>query len=492
MPGGATPRSPRPDAAAEGPESAAKKAEWLRTRQVLAQRERALESAARVRATGGLEAELRPLGQEALRLENERECLSTQLVASLHEAQTLLARMCGLLDDVQPGDRYIDQLARVMSAGEAAIAGTKAEQRREFDLLMRQERALDRELELFVQRSTGPAWDTAPPVPARAASPRGPPRLAAAQPDSAEAGGLHPDVAAYEAFEEKHGPLGGWHPDDHAQWCAILKACGQEYDTAVEVAVGRLAGVSRDAVVAHARWHAEHEDLSYRKRHALQLWRIRRIEEKEARAAADEAAAAKPALSGTAAASALEEQERRALEKAAVREWRAQQRAEAEERARAAREAERRRRREEAERLRERQHSNQRLLEAAAAERAARARAERAARVAAGDVGEAADSPPRPATAPEVLLKRHRENINRALRRREQVEGLRGPSLGERLEKQRAEMGPRVEAKRDSARVLRPTSAATARREAGREAVTVGNIRHVQHRIVPAWRQKAW
>jgi hypothetical protein len=36
--------------------------------------------------------------------------------------------------------------------------------------------------------------------------------------------GLPPEVQAYDAFLTRHGATGGWHPEDHATFMAILKA----------------------------------------------------------------------------------------------------------------------------------------------------------------------------------------------------------------------------------------------------------------------------
>lgn len=41
---------------------------------------------------------------------------------------------------------------------------------------------------------------------------------------SSSSGGLLPEVEAYDAFLARHGATGGWHPEDHATFMAILKA----------------------------------------------------------------------------------------------------------------------------------------------------------------------------------------------------------------------------------------------------------------------------
>lgn len=47
---------------------------------------------------------------------------------------------------------------------------------------------------------------------------------AAANSSRSSTGGLLPEVEAYDAFLARHGATGGWHPEDHATFMAILKA----------------------------------------------------------------------------------------------------------------------------------------------------------------------------------------------------------------------------------------------------------------------------
>lgn len=42
--------------------------------------------------------------------------------------------------------------------------------------------------------------------------------------NSNSSGSLPPEVEAYDAFLSRHGPTGGWHPDDHKSFMDILKA----------------------------------------------------------------------------------------------------------------------------------------------------------------------------------------------------------------------------------------------------------------------------
>lgn len=153
---------------------------------------------------------------------------------------------------------------------------------------------LTRDIDLLSRRFESPAWESLPPS-ARPSRPKTAPSRAPALHTGARwaaegaAGGdrdgpsAHPDVQAHDDFLELHGPTGGWHPDDHAAWVRILALSRRDYTVAVEVACQEMAGVRREEVVRHARWHAELEELAFRKRSAIASWRARADREKEER-----------------------------------------------------------------------------------------------------------------------------------------------------------------------------------------------------------------
>lgn len=93
----------------------------------------------------------------------------------------------------------------------------------------------------------------------------------------------HPDIVAHDDYVAEFGPTGGWHPDDHASWVRVLRLCKGDAAVAVEVAEEEMVGFSREEIIAHARWHAELDDLAYRKRAAVASWRLQMDRQKEER-----------------------------------------------------------------------------------------------------------------------------------------------------------------------------------------------------------------
>lgn len=66
-------------------------------------------------------------------------------------------------------------------------------------------------------------------------------------------GGLLPEVEAFDDFHAQHGPTGGWHPDDHAEFERILKACKGDYSHATLMCYDEMIGFKRADIIAHAR-----------------------------------------------------------------------------------------------------------------------------------------------------------------------------------------------------------------------------------------------
>ena len=69
-----------------------------------------------------------------------------------------------------------------------------------------------------------------------------------------QGGGLLPEVEVYDDFHELHGPTGGWHPDDHAEFERILKACRGDYSHATLMCYDQMVGFKRADIIAHARY----------------------------------------------------------------------------------------------------------------------------------------------------------------------------------------------------------------------------------------------
>ena len=66
-------------------------------------------------------------------------------------------------------------------------------------------------------------------------------------------GGLLPEVEAFDAFHEHHGPTGGWHVEDHAEFERILKACKGDYSHATLLCYDEMIGFKRADIIAHVR-----------------------------------------------------------------------------------------------------------------------------------------------------------------------------------------------------------------------------------------------
>ncbi|KAL4432173.1 hypothetical protein ABPG77_005935 [Micractinium sp. CCAP 211/92] len=325
---------------------------------------------------------------------------------------------------------------------------------------------------------------------------------AAAKPSSS----LPPEVMAYDTFLRRHGPTGGWHPEDHAEFERILRACRGSHAHAAHLCAEQLGLLHSAAdVEAHARWHEELQRLSLAKRLAVQRWRLARHAEQaalleQAQAEADGSCEDQP--QSIRQQEQQRRQQQREQQQAAVARWRAaRDRAQQEAVQREAAEQEERRRREAAA-LQHRQQENRQLLGQRAAERQLAARKER--RLAAeGSVcsgAGAACGGARPASAladpaarqrlkarNEQLLERRaaaaRRHSQQAAEHTQRVEQL------VRAASEQCQFGAGVG--RDPARLLRATSAAALRTLAAlseeRGPKDSGFIRHRPRRAAPSW-----
>ncbi|KXZ55359.1 hypothetical protein GPECTOR_3g489 [Gonium pectorale] len=285
---------------------------------------------------------------------------------------------------------------------------------------------------------------------------------------------------------------GGWDPEDHEEFLAVLRSCGGDYSHAVSIVVERAVGYSRAEVLAHARWHMELADLEVRKRVALEAWRQERQRRRDA------AMAASAALGSDTAALAQRERQRDQascaeaaalveMKKAMAARWRAEQqerqRQEAEaarqraEKAAAARRAE----------LEQRQALNKmRLAEVKRMKEQQRREAER--RAAAEAAIKAALSVPTPQQRQRVADRSRATFLRRQslLASRDEARGQR-----ERVQQQLLEK-VHVEAPSDPSRLLQGTAAQMQRLELQRSEQRVakdsGFILHVAKRVTPGWR----
>ncbi|GAB4817555.1 hypothetical protein N2152v2_004601 [Parachlorella kessleri] len=101
------------------------------------------------------------------------------------------------------------------------------------------------------------------------------------------------EVKECDDFMERHGPTGGWHPDDHAEFERILKACRGIYSHTVQICCEQLGLLhSRTAIIQHAR---EQHKL------AVQQWKISKEESQRQQLEAQQVAARQRQEQGRAA-----------------------------------------------------------------------------------------------------------------------------------------------------------------------------------------------
>ena len=234
----------------------------------------------------------------------------------------------------------------LLEASGAQMAEFRQLQHAAVDDLRVEEEALTRELALFAERMASPEWEApalagasgaAVPTPSPhyvAYSPQ--PTPTSSRPSSrvrgygpcrtpVSPGDAPPEVVAVEEFEELNGRYGGWDEADHRRFKKALTRAGEDHRRVLPFAEEALPEFSTAAIEAHIAWDFEHEELLTRRRAAIQLWRMRREEQKHSLSAADAAAASPAAARAEHQAAALEKeagQLRREEERAALAEWR--------------------------------------------------------------------------------------------------------------------------------------------------------------------------
>ncbi|KAG2496248.1 hypothetical protein HYH03_005846 [Edaphochlamys debaryana] len=480
--------------------------------------------------------------------------LQKELWGQVAQARKAVVSISSLLAGAQPSSRrgaaqsvVVDELAAAIDAADVALAAAKDQQCASLEGLYQQQAQLESEIEAIGTRldaemeaealgalalgrgADGPAGTSAPGATARrpvsAARRRAPsnPRARRAStggnPAESMAGGggrmeslgrasegggllgagagagggsLAPEVRAYDDFMAEHGPTGGWDPEDHEEFLAVLKSCGGDYAHTVAIVVERAVGFTRSEIVAHARWHMELCDLEVAKRMALERWRCER-QRRRAEVLAEAAA-----LGSDTAEQAQQERRRdqqgqheealtAAAKRALVERWR-RERAEAEREA-AERAAERRAaaveaRRREAE-TRQAVNKARVALSKEAKERQAREAQRRAAAEAAIRSALAAPTPQQRARVAE------RSAATFARR-----QGLLAEAEAAKKERQLVQEAllekVRVEAPSDPSRLLRGTSAQLQRlaatRAEERQPRDSGFILHSARRTTPGWR----
>ena len=250
-----------------------------------------------------------------------------------------------------------------------------------------------------------------------------------------------PAVTEYERYMSDYGPTGGWADVDHSRWRRCLARCNMNYGNAVVLAAEELApfGIERAEVVRHARWDAEREELHEARKAAVAQWRAEQREaERTKREALDDTMRAREV-------SARREREerfnaRRLEEKARLAEWREKKRSEEEAALAARREAERVAvaARAEAARVKKKEREEREARNAARAQ--ARWEAAEAARAAAEAAAEALIPKAVDVSASEAKAERDRlaQRALETAKKRREAATARDKALSERLERQKA------------------------------------------------------
>ena len=95
-------------------------------------------------------------------------------------------------------------------------------------------------------------------------------------------GDLLPEVIELEEYEKMYGQTGGWSEDEHKDFLRLFQRSGQSYTRVLSVCMAQMPHLSRQEIVEHCKWDAEHKNLLMRRRQAIQAWRERKNIQKEA------------------------------------------------------------------------------------------------------------------------------------------------------------------------------------------------------------------
>ena len=288
-------------------------------------------------------------------------------------------------------------------------------------------------------------------------------------------------------------PAGGWHPDDHAEFERILRACRGNYAHCVQLCSEELSLLhSADDVQRHARWHEELQRLQLSKRLAVQRWRTQRQAQQAALLEQQQQQLWTGQLAevGQQEREAAEERERH---RAALADWKAaREERRVEERRQHEAEQQKRRERELLARQRRQQENRQLLEQRRQGKGAADGQSQHEAPSAESSRGSSVGSAPLDPAARQRL--RHR---SQQLLQRRAVQTARRGELA-------AQQAARVEAlqraasqqfggaaERDPRRLQQATAAAAMRQLAAlseeRAPKDSGYIRHLPRRATPSW-----
>lgn len=263
----ASPPATKPPAPPPAARTAPSLREWAAQYRALQEQGEQLEAACTVPAGAG--------GRQAARDARAQAAGAYLLRAQLaRQLQVALAQLEGIQTAChRPGGALVQGLERQLLQFEASLSGLQDACAARLGELAIKEAAAAAELEAAA-RGLAAALD-APPCPgqldAAAAPPaedKPPTAVAASAPQRRMApphskSDLPPEVQECDAFLQRHGPTGGWEPEDHAEFERILKACRGVYSHAVQISCEELGLLhSREDIIRHARCACGEKGLS--------------------------------------------------------------------------------------------------------------------------------------------------------------------------------------------------------------------------------------
>ncbi|GMH42276.1 hypothetical protein BSKO_10195 [Bryopsis sp. KO-2023] len=418
--------------------------------------------------------------------EKEWRSYRQELHADIDGVNGLVKSVAKMLENVEPGKEYVDALSKAMESIEKEVGSIKANQRKEFDELSREEQLLSRDIELMVESLNASSAHAGPGnVSSSKPHPKKPPQCSNWIPGSNGAGVL-PDVLEYDEYVQTHGETKGWHLQDHKEFLRVLKVCKGSYPVAVEMCCEEMIGYTRQDILDHARWHSVLVDLANQKKVAIAAWRAEKEAEKVKRMqeAAFESKSAREALADSEQRQMVERL-RREVQRQMVAEWQEAKDSEKKQKIMEQREAARLAQEEKQEELKIRQQHNKAMVQSFKEKKMAERKAAEEAMI-------SAKAALRPTTPSSTNLDRIRQRNAAVLqkkieREREQAEAKREQE--DRLSKLKQKV--HVEVPADPNRILKPTAAMVHKEKAVQEEKRIprdsGYIRYVQHKARPSW-----
>ena len=89
-------------------------------------------------------------------------------------------------------------------------------------------------------------------------------------------------MVEFEEFIKDYGHTGGWSEEDHKDFLRLFQRSGKSYTRVLSVCLAQMPHLTREEIVGHCKWDAEHKNLLLRRRQAIQAWRERKNLLKEA------------------------------------------------------------------------------------------------------------------------------------------------------------------------------------------------------------------